>query len=103
MMLEPLPQPGDYASLDDVFGGLAALDRVILELLAQRFGLVRSAARMDPALFALADEERRRETIANARRAAFELGIPVGLVGEFFDRLLDASLASARQAARDAG
>jgi chorismate mutase len=87
-------RPGESGPPEDVLGGLAAIDRRILELLAQRFALVRNAgiAGAD-----LEDDDMRRKAIADVRRAAFELGVPVGLVGDFWDRLADASAASARQ------
>ncbi|MBB4612636.1 hypothetical protein [Novosphingobium taihuense] len=43
------------------------------------------------------DEEERKAQLSVIRRKAFELGIPVGLVTDFWDRLLDASEAMQAQ------
>lgn len=107
MMQEPPPSPGEYrlpapapAGAEVVPGGVEAIDRRILELLSQRFALLRDDARNGLAID-YDDEDHRRAAISSARRIAFELGIPVGLVGDFWDRLYDASAASIRQAMRE--
>ncbi|OYW47716.1 MAG: hypothetical protein B7Z36_02145 [Novosphingobium sp. 12-63-9] len=107
MMQEPPPSPGEYrlplpvaGGAEAVPGGIEAIDRLILELLSQRFALLRDAARNGAAID-YDDEDHRRAAISGARRLAFELGVPVGLVGDFWDRLHDATAASIRQAMRE--
>jgi len=108
MMQEPPPSPGAHrlpatvpGAVEAVSGGVEAIDRLLLELLSQRFALLREEARGGTAID-YEDDDLRRAAISAARRVAFELGVPVGLVGDFWDRLYDASAASARQAMREA-
>ena len=86
MMHERPPRPEQSQPFESVSEGMAAIDLQILCLLSQRFGL----AGDDDGLGA-ASEEQRKAQLSLIRRRAFELGIPVGLVTDFWDRLLDAS------------
>lgn len=63
-----------------------AIDLQILSLLSQRFGL----SGQDERSVDLTEEQRKAQ-LSLIRRHAFELGIPVALVSDFWDRLLDAS------------
>lgn len=98
LMSEGPPNPEDFVTLDDVFSGIDLVDRQLIDLLSRRFALVRAAAKLNDGRFNLDDEERRRAVLSAIRRRAFELGVPVGLVGDFWDRLFDASVAFERQA-----
>jgi isochorismate pyruvate lyase len=98
MMHDTPPSPNDCRSLDDVLGGVDAIDRQILLLLSQRFELMREAAMLDPLSDSFDGDAHRNRVISHVRRAAFEMGVPVGLVGDFWDRLVDASIATERQA-----
>jgi chorismate mutase len=86
MMHEGPPRPDQSQPLECASGGLEAIDLQILSLLSQRFGLAASAA----AQRELSDDERKAQ-LTVIRRRAFELGIPVGLVTDFWDRLIDAA------------
>ena len=70
-----------------------ALDRELIELFARRFSYMRAAARIKPDRSMVRDEARKAQVIAQAKAAAFELGVPVGLIGDFWDRLVEASIA----------
>ncbi|MGV3510677.1 MAG: hypothetical protein ACO1OX_01610 [Novosphingobium sp.] len=86
MMHERPPRPDQSQPLEQASDGVTAIDLQILSLLSQRFGLSgRSESLSDPT-----DEERKAQ-LTLIRRHAFELGIPVSLVSDFWDRLLDAS------------
>ncbi|SCY39128.1 Chorismate mutase [Novosphingobium aromaticivorans] len=79
------PEPGS--------GSVEAIDQQILFLLSQRFGLAREHDQV-----ALQNDDARTAQLASIRRKAFELGIPVSLVTDFWDRMLDASAAMREQA-----
>lgn len=90
--------PEDCMTMKDVRAGVDALDRQLVELLARRFGYMRAAARIKPERALVRDEARKSQVIAAARAAAFELGVPVGLVGDFWERLVETSIAYELQA-----
>lgn len=92
-MLDRSPQPDPDMLPDTVSGGVAAIDQQILLLLSQRFALARAKGEG-----AWHDDDERRGALAMIRRRAFELGVPVSLVADFWDRLADASAAMRDQA-----
>jgi len=95
----PAPlDPEACETMRDVRAGVDALDRQLVELLARRFGYMRAAARIKDDRGAVRDEARKAAVIAAARAAALELGVPVGLVGDFWERLVEASIAYELQA-----
>lgn len=94
-MLDRTPQPEFTALPEMAAGDVASIDRQILFLLSQRFALARTLGDG-----AWDDDEERRAAMAVIRRKAFELGVPVSLVSDFWDRLSDASIAVRDQASR---
>lgn len=92
MMHERPPRPEHCEPLGSSSSGVEAIDLQILALLSQRFGMSRDAADLIGA-----SEEDRKAQLTVIRRRAFELGIPVALVTDFWDRLLDASEAMQAQ------
>ena len=81
------------STMAEVRAGVDALDRELIELFARRFSYMRAAARIKPDRSMVRDEARKAQVIAQAKAAAFELGVPVGLIGDFWDRLVEASIA----------
>lgn len=77
----------------EVRAGVDALDRELVELLARRFGYMRAAARIKPGRDQVRDEARKAEVIAAAQKAAVELGVPEDLVAEFWEQLVETSIA----------
>ena len=77
----------------EVRAGVDALDAALLDLLARRFAYMRAAARIKPTRAAVRDEERKAAVIAAARQRALKLGVPVGLVGDVWEQLVEASIA----------
>jgi isochorismate pyruvate lyase len=92
-MLDRSPHSDSSALSDLSAGTVAAIDQQILLLLSSRFALARSAGDG-----VWDDEDERRAALAAIRRRAFELGVPVSLVADFWDRLTDASAAMHKQA-----
>jgi isochorismate pyruvate lyase len=92
-MSDTIKSPDDCMTMTDVRAGVDALDRDLIALLQTRFGYMRAAARIKPDRAHVRDEARKAEVIANAKAAAFEAGVPVGLVADFWERLVEASIA----------
>lgn len=88
----PIP-PEDCKSMAEVRSGVDALDAQLVQLLARRFGYMRAAARIKPARDLVRDEPRKAEVIANVSKLAAELGLPVGLIEELWDTLVEGSIA----------
>ena len=87
-----LPGP-DCTTMTDVRTGVDALDRELVALLARRFAYMDAAARIKPGREAVRDEARKAQVIANARAAAIAAGVPEDVVGELWERLVEASIA----------
>jgi len=85
--------PVDCTRMEEVREGVDAIDRALVDLLAQRFAYMAAAARIKTDRGAVRDEARKAEVIANARAAALDAGVPVALVGDFWERLVEASIA----------
>lgn len=89
----PVPDADDCQTMQDVRAGIDALDHDLVALLRRRFSYMQAAARIKADRGAVRDEARKAEVIANAKAAALELGVPVGLIGDFWERLVEASIA----------
>ncbi len=89
---KPVP-PGSCKSMAQVREGVDAIDRALLELLATRFGYMQAAARIKSDRQSVRDEGRKAQVIANARQIAEEIGLPVDLVTELWERLVEGSIA----------
>lgn len=84
--------PEDCANMPDVRAGVDAVDAALMDLLSQRFAYMEAAARIKPDRDAVRDEARKREVIDNAIRRAKEMGVPVPLIAQFWDQLVEASI-----------
>ncbi|TFI57890.1 chorismate mutase [Sphingomonas parva] len=85
--------PTACETMAEVRAGVDSVDRQIVALLATRFGYMDAAARIKPSRGAVRDEARKAQVIANASAHAAELGVPVGLVADFWEQLVEASIA----------
>ena len=92
-MSDTIKSPEDCMTMTDVRAGVDALDRELIALLETRFGYMRAAARIKPDRSMVRDEARKAQVIAQAKAAAFDAGVPVGLVADFWERLVEASIA----------
>ncbi|MBK5265734.1 MAG: chorismate mutase [Alphaproteobacteria bacterium] len=79
-------------TMAEVRAGVDAVDRELVMLLARRFAYMRAAARIKPDRSMVRDEDRKNEVIVNVRAEAARLGISEALVGELWDRLVEASI-----------
>jgi isochorismate pyruvate lyase len=87
------PEPPECRTMDEVRQGVDALDAQLVDLLAQRFGYMRAAARIKPERGQVRDEKRKAEVIAKVRARAETLGLPGDLLAELWDRLVEGSIA----------
>jgi len=85
--------PEDCANMPEVRAGVDAIDAALVDLLAQRFAYMDAAARIKSDRDAVRDEARKREVIDNAIARAADLGVPVPLIEQFWDQLVEASIA----------
>jgi len=88
------PVPADACqTMADVRAGVDALDRALINLLAQRFAFMNAAARIKPERHQVRDEPRKAEVIANAAAAAKAAGLPDGLAETLWELLVESSIA----------
>lgn len=85
--------PEDCLTMVEVREGVDATDRELLALLGKRFGYMRAAARIKPTRDAVRDEERKASVIAAAVAEAQAHGIPVDVIADIWERLVEGSIA----------
>ncbi|MBJ6122474.1 chorismate mutase [Sphingomonas sp. BT553] len=85
--------PADCSTMAEVRAGVDQVDRDLVTLLARRFGYMDAAARIKPVRGAVRDEDRKAQVIANACAAARDAGVPEAVVGDLWERLVEASIA----------
>ena len=83
----------DCQTMIEVREGVDAIDRALIDLLAQRFGYMDAAARIKPTRDAVRDEGRKAQVITNAAAAARAAGLPDGLAETLWETLVEASIA----------
>lgn len=98
--LNPLKNHGDSPlpaeqceTMADVRHGVDNLDQEIVALFARRFAYMRAAARIKTQRHAVRDEARKAEVIKNAQQAAINAAIPDALIADFWNDLVEASIA----------
>ena len=85
--------PEQCASMAEVRAGVDSLDGELVRLLAERFRFMNAAARIKPERGMVRDEARKQQVIRNAMAQAETLGLDPALIGELWDRLVEASIA----------
>ena len=93
MWMKSIPNPEDCTTMTEVRAGVDAIDAALIELIAERFGYMRAAARIKSARSLVRDEARKAEVIANAVAAAEQLGLPARPIATLWDGLVEASIA----------
>ena len=79
--------------MTEVRVGVDAVDAELIALLARRFSYMKAAARIKSDRNAVRDEARKREVITNAVAHAAALAVPTPLVADFWEQLVEASIA----------
>lgn len=85
--------PEQCETMSEVRAGVDAVDRELVGLLARRFGYMRAAARIKPDRDAVRDEVRKASVIAAAVAEAEAQGIPVEVIADIWERLVEGSIA----------
>ena len=85
--------PESCTDMTEVREGIDALDREIVALIATRMRYMVAAARIKSDRADVRDEERKAQVIANARRAAVDLGMPPDLAEAVWEVLVEGSIA----------
>ena len=85
-------EPSKCTSMTEVRAGVDAVDAQLIQLLAVRFGYMDAAARIKADRNAVRDEARKQQVLANVEYAASEAGIPVEVVADLWERLVEASI-----------
>jgi isochorismate pyruvate lyase len=79
--------------MTQVRAGVDCVDAQLVELLAVRFAYMDAAARIKTERNAVRDEARKQQVLKNVHDAASGLGIPVEVVADLWERLVEASIA----------
>lgn len=91
--IEPSVDPQNCRNMTEVRAGVDAVDRALVELLVRRFGYMDAAARIKTDRSAVRDEARKEQVLANVKAAAAASAIPVDIVEQLWDQLVEASIA----------
>ena len=91
--VEETIDPTACETMPEVRGGVDAIDRALVALMARRFGYMDAAARIKPARATVRDEDRKADVIANVKAHAEELGVPVPLAAALWEMLVENSIA----------
>ncbi|MCF8472945.1 MAG: chorismate mutase [Sphingomonadaceae bacterium] len=86
-------EPIKCNDMTQVRAGVDWVDAQLVELLALRFGYMDAAARIKAQRAAVRDEARKQQVLAHVQNAAREAGIPVEVVADLWERLVEASIA----------
>ncbi|MEO1044176.1 MAG: chorismate mutase [Pseudomonadota bacterium] len=92
-MTREIRNPEQCESMAEVRAGVDTLDAELVDLLTRRFGYMAAAARIKSDRESVRDEARKAEVIGNAKARALQNGLPVALVEDFWERLVEASIA----------
>lgn len=83
----------DCTTMAEVRAGVDQVDRELVALLVRRFAYMDAAARIKPERGQVRDEGRKAQVIANVRAEAMRVGLPAERLADFWDRLVEHSIA----------
>jgi len=86
-------EPAKCNDMTDVRAGVDSVDAQLVELLAVRFAYMDAAARIKTERNAVRDEARKQQVLKNVHDAANGSDIPVKVVADLWERLVEASIA----------
>jgi isochorismate pyruvate lyase len=86
-------EPAKCNDMTQVRAGVDSVDAQLVELLAVRFAYMNAAARIKTDRNAVRDEARKQQVLKNVQDAASGSGIPVEVVADLWERLVEASIA----------
>ena len=85
--------PDNCRSMDEVRAGIDGIDEEIVRLLGVRFRFMDAAARIKLNRQDVRDEERKAAIIDHVARSAGAAGVPVELIVQLYDMLIEGSIA----------
>jgi isochorismate pyruvate lyase len=86
-------EPAKCNDMMQVRTGVDSIDAQLVELLTVRFAYMDAAARIKTDRNAVRDEARKQQVLKNVQDAASGSGIPVEVVADLWERLVEASIA----------
>ena len=86
-------EPAKCNDMIQVRAGVDSVDAQLVELLVVRFAYMDAAARIKTDRDAVRDEARKQQVLKNVQDAASGSGIPVEVVADLWERLVEASIA----------
>jgi len=87
-----LTEPAKCNDMTQVRAGVDSVDAQLVELLVVRFAYMDAAARIKTDRDAVRDEARKQQVLKNVQDAASGSGIPVEVVADLWERLVEASI-----------
>jgi len=87
------PRPGDCTSMAQVRQGVDAIDRMLVELLAERQGYMDAAARIKSDRGVVRDAARIEDVVAKVKAAAREAGLSEAIAEPVWRTLIDRCIA----------
>jgi len=84
--------PDRCTAMPEVRYGVDRLDEEIVTLMGERFRYMDAAARIKPNREAVRDEVRKAQVLENVQRIAEEAGVPLHIITEVYERLVEGSI-----------
>ena len=79
--------------MTDVRAGVDAVDAQLVDLLSRRFAYMDAAARIKTDRAVVRDEARKQQVLSHVQALAHQVGVPVEVVVDLWERLVEASIA----------
>ena len=86
-------RPADCRTMAEVRHGVDRLDEEIVALLGERFRYMDAAARIKPSRDQVRDEARKAEVLGNVKRLGGSASVPLAVLDEVYERLVEGSIA----------
>jgi len=90
---DPRPDPADCATMAEVRQGVDALDRLLVDVRAERQRYMDAAARIKPHRHAVRDEARVEEVVAKVKAAARDAGLSDAIAEPVWRTLIERCIA----------
>ena len=87
------PRPADCATMTEVRQGVDAIDRMLVELLAERQGYMDAAARIKPSRDKVFDEARIEEVVERVKTTATRAGLSHDIAEPVWRKLIERCIA----------
>lgn len=93
LTIDERPAPEDCATMAEVRAGVDALDRALVQLLAERQRYMDAAARIKPGRDMVRDEARVEQVVANVKAAGETAGLSPQIAEAVWRTLIEQSIA----------